>query len=158
MECLYLWRMKKILLLFSAVLCLASCVNFKDIKINSVRLEKVSVVGAPLGAVLAVEIDNPGFALRNVEISGMAKFLGEDALGLVIEPFDLTGHTQKIYHLVVNAELKEGFSLMNVLRVVQTQDLSGVTLDLDVIVKDALGIKHRKELKDIAVWEELQRL
>ena len=150
--------MKKILLLFSAVLCLASCVNFKDIKINSVRLEKVSVVGAPLGAVLAVEIDNPGFALRNVEISGMAKFLGEDALGLVIEPFDLTGHTQKIYHLVVNAELKEGFSLMNVLRVVQTQDLSGVTLDLDVIVKDALGIKHRKELKDIAVWEELQRL
>lgn len=150
--------MKKILLFISAVLCLASCVNFKDIKINSVRLEKVSVVGAPLGAVLAVEIDNPGFALRNVEISGMAKFSGEDALAIGLEPFDIKGHACELYHITINGELEDGFSLINIVRVVQTQDLSGVTLDLDVVVKDPIGIKHKKELKDIAVWEELQRL
>jgi hypothetical protein len=145
--------MKKYIAILLAFLCLTSCASYRDIKINSVELEKVSVIGAPLGATLAVEIDNPTVTLKFTDISGVIKVSGETALTFTCDPFTLKGHSCQTYHLDLSAALERGFGLSNIVRIIQAQDLDGVTADVSVTAKDPIGVKHTKTRTDIPLFE-----
>ncbi len=144
--------MKKIIAFLLTVLCLASCASYRDIKINSANLEKISVIGAPLGATLAVEIDNPTVSLKFTDISGVIKISGESALTFTCDPFTLKGKSCEVYHLNLSAALERGFGLQSVLKILQAQDLENVTADVSVTAKDPIGIKHTKVKTDIPLF------
>ncbi len=143
--------MKKFIALLSAFLCIVSCTGYKDIKINSVQLEKVSLIGAPLGASIAIEIENPTVTLKITDISGVVKVAGEEAFDFTLEPFTLKGHSTQVYHLDISASLKSGFGIYSVLRIVQSSNPDDVKVDVSVTARDPLGIKHVKEKKDLQV-------
>ncbi len=143
--------MKKFIALLSAFLCFVSCTGYKDIKVNSMQLEKVSLIGAPLGATVAVEIENPTVTLKITDISGVVKLSGEEALDFTLEPFTLKGHSTQVYHLDLSASLRSGFGLRSVMRIIQTSNPEDVKVDVSVTARDPLGIKHIKEKKDLSV-------
>lgn len=143
--------MKKFIVLLSAFLCIVSCTGYKDIKINSVQLEKVSLISAPLGASVAIEIENPTVTLKITDISGVVKVAGEEAFDFSLEPFTLKGHSTQVYHLDISASLKSGFGIYSVMRIVQSSNPDDVKVDVKVTARDPLGIKHVKEKKDLTV-------
>ncbi len=115
------------------------------------QLEKVSLIGAPLGATVAVEIENPTVTLKITDISGVVKLSGEEALDFTLEPFTLKGHSTQVYHLDLSASLRSGFGLRSVMRIIQTSNPEDVKVDVSVTARDPLGIKHVKEKKDLSV-------
>lgn len=143
--------MKKFIALLSAFLCFVSCTGYKDIKINSVQVEKVSLIGAPLGASIALEVENPTVTLKITDVSGVVKVAGEEVLDFTLEPFTLKGHSTQVYHLDLSASLKSGFGIYNVLRIVQSSNPEDVKVDVSVTARDPLGIKHVKDKKDLSV-------
>lgn len=145
--------MKKFLAILAAVLCLSACSSYKDIKINSFKLEKISVLGAPLGATVAVEIENPIFGFEVLDCQGVLKLSGDKALNITCEPFYVEGHCTQSYHLDLSGTLEPGFGLSNILRSIQAQDLKNLTLDLVITAKGPLGFKHTKKRSDIKLWE-----
>ena len=150
--------MKKFLAIMAALLCLSACSSYKDIKFNSFQLEKVSVLGAPLGATVAVEIENPIFGFEVLSCPGVLTLSGDKVLNVTCEPFYVEGHCTQTYHLDLSGTLEPGFGFSNVLKFFQAQDLRNLTLDLVVTAKDPLGFKHTKIRNDLKLWEsEVQR-
>jgi len=143
--------MKKIFAVLLAFLCLYSCATYKDIKVNSVQVEKVSMFSDPWSATIAVEINNPTMTLNVIEAVGVVKIAGDKALDVVCDPFVLAGHSCQTYQIDLTATIVEGFGISSFMRLFQSQDFSKVTLDLELIVKDPLGIKHTKVMKDISL-------
>lgn len=146
--------MKKFLAILLAVLCISSCSSYKDIKINSFKLEKISVVGAPLGATVAVEIENPIVGFEVIDCQGVLKLSGDKVMNIVCEPFYVEGHSTQTYHLDLTGTIEPGFGLSNILKFIQAQDLKNLTLDLVVKAEDPLGFKHTKRRDDIKLWEK----
>lgn len=145
--------MKKYITLLLALLTLASCASHKDIKINSLQLEKISFVDTPLKALVSAEIENPTVTLRIEDALGVVKMSGEEVLEFTCAPFTLNGKSTESYRLDVFASLKSGFGLQNIMKILQAQDLSDITLDFTLTARDPLGIKHKVERKDLPVLQ-----
>lgn len=144
--------MKRFLAIVAAFLCITSCACYKDIKINSVELEKVSIFGDPkLSGILAVEIDNPTMTLKVSDIIGVVKIAGVEAVHVTCEPFILEGRSCQVYLLNVSAKLESGFGISKIMKILQSGDLENITADVSVTVRDPLGIKHKRERKDISL-------
>ncbi len=141
--------MKKYIALLLALLTLASCASHKDIKINSLQLEKISFTDTPLKVLVSAEIENPTVALKVTDLQGVLKVSGEQVVDFTCAPFTLASKSTQTYHLEVSASFADGFGLQNILKMMQARDLSDITIDFTLTARDPLGIKHKVERKDL---------
>ena len=79
------------------------------------------------------------------------KIAGVEAVHLTCEPFILEGRSCQVYLLNVSAKLESGFGISKVMKILQSGDLENITADVSGTVRDPLGIKHKRERKDISL-------
>lgn len=146
--------MKRIIAILTAVLMVASCASYRDIKILSTKLEGLSIFSRPATATVALEIENPTVTLDFVDVTGILKVDGAAFADVECEPFVLKGHSTEIYHLTLTFELDEDIALSQIVKLFKSDKAAAITADVFVEVKDPLGIRHRKMKKDVKLWEK----
>ena len=98
----------------------------KDIKVTSCGLESYSLKGLrSIDAVLAVGIDNPTFAFKVMDVSGIVKYNGEDFASYTADTISVDKKCSKVYDLPCTATLSDGVSLMKLMQIVKNGSLEG---------------------------------
>lgn len=146
--------MKKYLVIIAAILTFTSCATYKDIKINSLKVEKLTLLSSSPSATLAVEIDNPIGDLKIVAMSAVLKVSGENAMQITCSPFELRGRSCDTYSLDVTGTIDPEFSMAKIVKIAQAQDLKNIKIDIVATAKNCIGLKYTKVLKDIPLWPE----
>lgn len=143
----------RILLLLALALLLAGCKGkgIKDIKVNSARIVSVTPEGLNgLTALVEVGVHNPTVAFELTDITGLARFKGQEALQVKADQLIVSGHTDKVYRIPVQGEIAEGFNPLQLVRLVADENAFD---DLTITVKGKValrgGIGKKIEIKDI---------
>jgi hypothetical protein len=150
---------RKIIGLFialAACVALAGCgvSKVKDIKMTSCGLESYSLKGLRgIDAVLAVGIDNPTFAFKIMDVSGVVKYNGEDFATYTADSLCVDKKCVKVYELPCTATLNDGVSLSRLLQIAKKGSLEGFTTDVDATVKLKSGAGATLHFKDIDLKE-----
>ncbi len=122
----------------------------KDIKVTSCGLESCSLKGLrSVDAVLAVGIDNPTFAFKVTDVSGVVKYNGEDFATYTADTIRVDRKCSRVYDLPCSATLCDGISLMKLMQIMKKGDLEGFTTDVTATVKLKSGAGTTLRLKDI---------
>lgn len=122
----------------------------KDIKVTSCGLESYSLKGLrSIDAVLAVGIDNPTFAFKVMDVSGVVKYNGEDFATYTADTVSVDKKCSKVYDMPCTATLNDGISLMKLMQIVKKGNLEGFTTDVTVTVKLKSGAGKTFRFKNI---------
>lgn len=145
---------KVILALASAVLLLIlpGCSGYKDIRVDSCRLESISPSGfKAVEAGLSVQVYNPVKEMVISDISGTVYFDG-DELGYFHAP-DVTvpGKSTSDVHVEVTASLGQSFSLMGLMSMASRMDVGKFTMDASMKIKVKGGICKKIHLEGVPV-------
>ena len=147
--------MKKVHVLLFVLLCLllAGCKgrSIKDIKVNSARIVSVTPEGlSGLTALVEVDLHNPTVAFELMDITGVARYKGQDALKVTADQLIVAGHTDKVYRIPVQGEIVEGFNPLLLVRLISTEGtLDDITISIKGKVALRGGIGKNIELKNI---------
>ena len=147
--------MKRILIPVLAVLCLllAGCkgASYKDIKVTSARIVSIVPEGlSDLSALIEVGIHNPTVAFEVSDLSGLARYRGQDALTATADQLIVAGRTDKVYLIPVKGRIADGFNPFQLLRLISGEaDFDDVTFTVTGRVALRGGIGKNIELKDI---------
>lgn len=146
-------RTLRVLLLLVLALALTGCKGkgIKDIKVNSARIVSVTPEGLNgLTALVEVDVHNPTVSFELTNISGLARYKGQDALLVTADQLIVAGHTDKKYRIPVQGEIVEGFNPLQLVRLVSSESsFDDVTLTIKGKVALRGGIGKNIELKDI---------
>ena len=149
-------KKKTILGVFVALLAcaiLSGCSGLrkvKDIKVTSCGLESYSLKGLrSIDAVLAVGIDNPTFAFKVMDVSGIVKYNGEDFASYTADTISVDKKCSKVYDLPCTATLSDVVSLMKLMQIVKNGSLEGFTTDVTATVKLRSGAGTILKFKNI---------
>jgi len=124
--------------------------KMKDIKVTSCALESYSLNGLrSIDAVLAVGIDNPTFAFKVMDVSGIVKYNGEDFASYTADTISVDKKCSKVYDLPCTATLSDGVSLMKLMQIVKNGSLEGFTTDVTATVKLKSGAGATLKFKNI---------
>lgn len=124
--------------------------SVKDIKITSCGLESCSLRGLrSVDAVLAVGIDNPAFAFKVMDVSGVVKYNGEDLATYTADTISVDRKCSKVYEVPCSATLSDGVGLMKLMRIAKEGGLDGFTTDVTATVKLRNGAGKTFSLKNI---------
>ena len=144
--------MKKGFIVFLCLL-LAGCKgrSIKDIKVNSARIVSVTPEGlSGLTALVEVDLHNPTVAFELMDITGVARYKGQDALKVTADQLIVAGHTDKVYRIPVQGEIVEGFNPLLLVRLISTEGtLDDITISIKGKVALRGGIGKNIELKNI---------
>lgn len=145
--------------IFGVFVALLACVilsgcsglrKVKDIKVTSCGLESYSLKGLrSIDAVLAVGIDNPTFAFKVMDVSGIVKYNGEDFASYTADTISVDKKCSKVYDLPCTATLSDGVSLMKLMQIVKNGSLEGFTTDVTATVKLKSGAGTTLKFKNI---------
>ena len=120
--------MRRILAVVGIVmmLCLTGCGKFKEIKVKSVKIEKVSPYGLRgLDVKLGVNIENPAPQVKLSDMEAVVKYCGK-VLGVVtVDPFTMKGRTTETYHLKAKMTLDKEVSLYDMLMFLDKKTAEG---------------------------------
>lgn len=127
--------MRRLLVLIVAaiLLSLTGCNKFKDIKVKSVKVEKVTPMGIRgVKANVAVEIDNPAPQVKLSEMEAVVKYSGKKLGKLTVDPFTMEGKTVKKYHLKAKMTLDSGVSFYDMLMFLDRDFKENCVVDVTV--------------------------
>ena len=140
-------------LLLVLALLVAGCKGkgIKDIKVNSARIVSVTPFGLNgLTALVEIDLHNPTVGFELTDITGLARFKGQEALHVTADQLIVSGHKDKIYRIPVQGEIAEGFNPLQLVRLVADEDAFD---DLTISVKGKValrgGLGKKIEIKDI---------
>lgn len=126
----------------------------KDIKVTSCGLESYSLKGLrSVDAVLAVGIDNPTFAFKVMDVSGIVKYNGEDFATYTADTVSVEKKCSKVYDLPCSATLSDGVSLKQLMQIAKKGNLEGFTTDVTATVKLKSGAGKTFKFKNIDLNE-----
>lgn len=126
----------------------------KDIKVTSCGLESYSLKGLrSVDAVLAVGIDNPTFAFKVMDVSGIVKYNGEDFATYTADTVSVEKKCSKVYDLPCSATLSDGVSLKQLMQIAKKGNLEGFTTDVTATVKLRSGAGKTFKFKNIDLNE-----
>jgi len=139
-----------VLLAFAVLSGCSGLSKVKDIKVTSCGLESYSLKGLrSIDAVLAVGIDNPTFAFKVTDVSGVVKYNGEDFATYTADTVSVDKKCSKVYDLPCSATLNDGVSLMRLMQIVKKGSLEGFTTDVTATVRLRSGAGKTLRLKNI---------
>lgn len=145
--------MKKIIrILVSIVLpvvLLSSCASYKDIRIVSAGLSRISPLSSPIEATISYEVDNPAGKLELTGINGTINYDGAPLMTFTASDVILPRHSVSSGEIAIQALPAEGVGIFQLLRVIKAQDLNKITIDAGTDVKTGIGIKKRREIKGL---------
>ena len=121
-------------MLMALLLCLTGCKGIKDIRVNSVKVESVSIRGFKgLDVHLEAEVHNPSKQVRLTEIEGTVISSGKVIGRLAMDPVILVAKSTEKYKLKANVSLAEGAGLKELM------NLNPENCTVDVSVRAAYG-------------------
>lgn len=147
--------MKKVrlLLLLCLSLLLAGCKDrgFQDIAVTSVRLVSIIPEGLTgVSAELEVGIHNPTLAFRVEDLTGAAKFQGQEALLLSSEPLDVAARCDSLYLIPLRGRVNGDFNPLRLLRLLGGEaDLDDISFDIRARASLRSGLGKNIEMLDI---------
>lgn len=147
--------MKKVrlLLLLCLSLLLAGCKDrgFQDITVTSVRLVSITPEGLTgVSAELEVGIHNPTLAFRVEDLTGAAKFQGQEALLLSAEPLDVAARCDSLYLIPLRGRVDGDFNPLRLLRLLGGEaDLDDISFDIRARASLRSGLGKNIEMLDI---------
>lgn len=147
--------MKKVrlLLLLCLSLLLAGCKDrgFQDITVTSVRLVSIIPEGLTgVSAELEVGIHNPALAFRVEDLTGAAKFQGQEALLLSAEPLDVAARCDSLYLIPLRGRVNGDFNPLRLLRLLGGEaDLDDISFDIRARASLRSGLGKNIEMLDI---------
>ena len=140
----------RLLVFILALPLLASCGSsvYKKIDICSYDVRYVVPTSArSADMLLNVEIENRTVGFTVTDLKGTIRKDGKDLVTFKADDLVIHGKTTETYRLPVQAELCEDVSLLQVLVLAGTGNLSGLTADIEARASKA-GIAHRFSVKD----------
>ena len=142
-----------ILLLLIPLLLLSGCKGkgIKDISVTSVRLISITPEGFNgVSALIEVGIHNPTIGFEVTNLTGLAKFQGQDALSVHADQLMVPGHSDKLYRIPLQGSIAEGFNPLRLLRLLaKDASYEDVTFDIHARVAARGGLGKNIEILDI---------
>ncbi len=151
--------MRRILALVSIVmvLCLTGCGKFKEIKVNSVKVEKVTPQGLKgLDVKLGVNIENPAPQIKLSDMEAIVKYSGKVLGKVTVDPFTMKGRTTETYHLKAKMSLDKGVSLYDALMFLDKNYMDKLLVDITVKGQLKVGISKTITKKDVPLKKLLE--
>ena len=135
-----------------AVMLLTGCSGYKDIRVDSCRLESISPVGLKaLDAGFSVSVDNPVKEILISDIDGTVYYDGGEFGHFEAPPVTVPGKSVSDVRVDVRAALSKSLTLMQVMSMATAFDPSEFTVDISLTVKVKGGLKKKVELKGLPV-------
>lgn len=139
------------------LVCLTGCGNFKEIKVNSANVEKMSPYGLKgVDVGLAVEVDNPAVQIKFSDMQATLKHSGKVLGTVVVDPFTMNGRSVEIYHLDARMTLDEDVSLYEMLMLLDKTFVEDCMIDVTVKGKLKSGISKTIKKNDIPLKKLLK--
>ena len=139
-----------VLVLAAMLMTFTGCGKFKEIKVNSVKMEKVSPYGLRgLNVGLAVEIDNPAGQIKLSDMEADVEYCGKVLGKVTVDPFTMKGRTLETYHLKTMVSLADDVSLFDMLMAIDRNFIDKCTVDITVKGKLKCGLSKTITKKDI---------
>ena len=154
---MYLWDVKKylgiIVTVLTALLCCCSCNPYRKLEVREASIKEVNLFGNPATVVVDLKVYNPSRELEITEIQGSVKSGEQKLVHFVTDTLVLPKRCESNTQARVQIFLADGVGIFQLLRVLQAQDLSDLSIDASATVKDFLGIRRRKEIVNFKLSE-----
>ena len=143
-------RRHLILLLVAMIVIFTGCGKFNDIKVNSVKVEKVSPYGLRgLDVALDVEIDNPAVQIKLSDMEATVEYSGKVLGKMTVAPFTMKGRSVEKYDLQAKVVLDEGVSLYDMLMMLDQSFIEKCLVDITVTGKLKSGLSKTIKKNDV---------
>ena len=150
--------MRRTLALVSIVmlLFLTGCGKFKDIKVNSVKVEKVTPHGIKsLDVYLGVNIENPAPQIKLSDMEAVVRYSGKVLGRVTVDPFTMKGRTTETYHLKAKMSLDKKVSLYDMLMFLDKNYMDNFFVDITVKGQLKGGLSKTITKKDVPLKQLL---
>ena len=152
--------MKRLLLIFTALLCLfatAGCSTDRGVNVTSCTVDSVTPNGLrAIKAVLKVGIVNPMNSFRVSRIDGVINNGGRELATFTTGKIKVDRKSNKVYPLNCEGTIAKDVGLVELLGIAGSQDFSRMTVDLKVKVRTFLGFCKTLKFNDIKVSDLME--
>lgn len=151
--------MRRFMLLAVAVLLmsLTGCGNFKDIKVNSANIEKISPYGLRgVDIAFAIEVDNPASQIKLSDMEATLNHSGKVIGKVTVDPFTMKKRSVEVYHLNARVNLGDGVSLYDMVMLMDDKVLGECLVDVTAKGKLKSGLAKTITRKDIPLKKLLE--
>ena len=139
-----------VLVLAAMLVMFTGCGKFKDIKVNSVKVEKVSPYGLRgLDVALDVEVDNPSVQIKLSDMQADVEYCGKVLGKVTVDPFTMKGRSVETYHLKAKMILDEGLSFYDMLMLLDKNFMEKCLVDITVKGKLRGGLSKTVTKNDV---------
>lgn len=148
-------KVKHILILVAAVLLVAGCSpakKVKDIRLTSWEIRDVKPQGfRGLNATIAVGIDNPAMSVTIDRLEGLIHTNEKEfARFETTSGIQLAGKSEQVYEVPCSFSLCDGFTILHVFALMETQNLDDLNVDVVARVR-VKGISKTLRYSDISI-------
>ena len=148
-------KVKHILILVAAVLLVAGCSpmnKVKDIRLTSWEIREVKPQGfRGLNATVAVGIDNPSMSVTIDRLEGMIHTAEREfARFETTSGVQLAGKSEQVYEVPCTFSLCDGFNVLHVFALMETQNLDDLSVDVVARVR-VKGISKTLRYSDSSI-------
>lgn len=139
-----------ILVMAAMLVSLTGCGKFKDIKVNSAKVEKVSPYGLRgVDVGIAVEVDNPAAEIKLSDMAADVEYCGKVLGKVTVDPFTMKGRSVETYHLNARLTLDENVSLYDALMLLDKGFMDKCLVDITVKGKLKGGLSKTIRKNDV---------
>lgn len=150
-----------LLLLLIPVLLLSGCKGkgIKDISVTSVRLVSITPEGFNgVSALIEVGIHNPTIGFEVTNVTGVAKFQGQEALAVHADQLMVPAHSDALYRIPMQGSIADGFNPLRLLRLLgKGAGYEDITFSIFARIAARGGIGKNIEILDIPLSSMLSK-
>ena len=139
------------------LMSLTGCGNFKDIKVNSANIEKISPYGLRgVDIAFAIEVDNPASQIKLSDMEATLNHSGKVIGKVTVDPFTMKKRSVEVYHLNARVNLGDGVSLYDMVMLMDDKVLGECLVDVTAKGKLKNGLAKTITRKDIPLKKLLE--
>lgn len=156
-------NLRKLSVLILCALLLAGCGvrRLQEVRVSSARIVKVlpEGIGGP-AALVELGIRNPSVAFELTELTGLARYRGQDMLLLEAGPIAVAARSDEVYSVPVQGRFAEGFNPLRLVRLItgHALDYDDVTVSLRGKITLRGGIGKNIELEEVPLRTLLEQI
>ena len=137
-----------------AAAAFSGCRSYKDIKVTTCEVERISPSGLrAVDVQLRVGVDNPILGFRVSDIEGRLLYDGEEMATYVVDPLDIRPRCLDKYEVHAHGTLSDGVSPVRLLVLARNADLSRLTTDVKARVTIRPGVHKTLKFNGLPVHQ-----
>ena len=141
-----------VLPVLAAAFLLPACSGYKDIRVDSCRLESISPSGfKAVDAGFSMQVSNPVKELVFSDIAGTVYFDGEELGNFEAPDVTVPGKSVSDVHVELTATLSRSFNIMQLMSMVSGMNPDKFTLDVSMKIRVKGGISRKIRIEDVPV-------